>query len=793
MTISKRIWRAIYLACFILALISFSYSFRFSIFFENNVFRKSPPRLPTTDAAAAAAAAEVAVRITVTTAVPFDILVRTDAAGKSVVSDLMLAAHGYAPVESAVVEGVLRRACRASTPPPLVLDVGANLGYFTLLAAAHGCRVRAFEPSPRLAASVRASAALNGFGALVTVTNAGVGAAAGSLRFDAHAAEPALSRVVADEAATAHLPRVPVVALADEIAEDVLLIKMDTEGHEAAALAGLLPACAAHRIGNIVIEIKAPSAAAALQHLWACLDASAAHAALPPPTRGAWFHEWYDAGRIAAFAKDGLTADTPHGYLDRLQSPHAHGKEDAWFALADPAWVDAPDAAAAAAAAAAVAAYPVVTAFPSPSSVTLMAPLHPTAGSAAAAPPLLVDGSTFCLRELYYLLEQVPDVDDNKQFVTLPYATWNEAICVAKPTSCACPTGQRAGCATALPASAFALRPNCLGLEGGHPKVGSLLLGCAVDAPPCVVSQSIMDAAHAEGLLLSHTSLSVPWLMDVPAQRAAFLAPPERASRRQLWALSSGFESLSYYPAGGDPSILQHFDITAGSNRNLHGLYFMSYLPDWERIFRPFSLLDKLSQRIVPALSNVSLVISNCASRSEREPFLAELLALLPVDSFGKCLGNRDEPTVSSTVLGFHNGMEIKHSLAYGYKFLLAFENSIEYDYVTEKIFDAWEAHAVPVYRGAPNIADYAIGPHSYIAVDKATAPADLAALLAYLDKNDTAYAEYHAWRNTPRELIEHGSPLGRLVDFHRSQPTPLCALCAAVHARRRHEARLTR
>jgi hypothetical protein len=89
----------------------------------------------------------------------------------------------------------------------------------------------------------------------------------------------------------------------------------------------------------------------------------------------------------------------------------------------------------------------------------------------------------------------------------------------------------------------------------------------------------------------------------------------------------------------------------------------------------------------------------------------------------------------------------------------------------------------VPIYRGAPNIADYAIGPHSFIHVDESMTPAKLGALLLYLDKNDTAYEEYHAWRNAPAETIKNESPLGRLIA--KSQQEPLCSLCAAVHARK--------
>ena len=89
----------------------------------------------------------------------------------------------------------------------------------------------------------------------------------------------------------------------------------------------------------------------------------------------------------------------------------------------------------------------------------------------------------------------------------------------------------------------------------------------------------------------------------------------------------------------------------------------------------------------------------------------------------------------------------------------------------------------MPIYRGAPNIADYAIGPHSFINVDESMTPAKLAALLLYLDKNETAYEEYHAWRKASAEVIKHESPLGRLIT--QSHPEPLCSLCAAVHARK--------
>ena len=54
----------------------------------------------------------------------------------------------------------------------LVLDVGANLGYYALYAATLGCRVVAWEPIPTFGAFVRASAAINGLAHRVEVRRA---------------------------------------------------------------------------------------------------------------------------------------------------------------------------------------------------------------------------------------------------------------------------------------------------------------------------------------------------------------------------------------------------------------------------------------------------------------------------------------------------------------------------------------------------------------------------------------------------------------------------------------------
>jgi hypothetical protein len=41
------------------------------------------------------------------------------------------------------------------------------------------------------------------------------------------------------------------------------------------------------------------------------------------------------------------------------------------------------------------------------------------------------------------------------------------------------------------------------------------------------------------------------------------------------------------------------------------------------------------------------------------------------------------------------------------YRFCIAYENSAERDYVSEKIFDCFFSGCVPIYLGAPNVQDF--------------------------------------------------------------------------------------
>jgi hypothetical protein len=154
-------------------------------------------------------------------------------------------------------------------------------------------------------------------------------------------------------------------------------------------------------------------------------------------------------------------------------------------------------------------------------------------------------------------------------------------------------------------------------------------------------------------------------------------------------------------------------------------------------------------------------VVSNCGM--QRDIYLRQLMLHMDIDSYGRCLNNANLPSASALAGSRGNQEEgdyrsVLMRVMSGYKFVFAFENSRQRDYVTEKFYIPLIAGAVPVYLGAPNIQEFApeVGAieasygSSYIDASKFESPVALASYLLYLHDNDTAYMQYHRWRSEP-------------------------------------------
>mmetsp|Transcript_48262 Transcript_48262/g.80227 ORF Transcript_48262/g.80227 Transcript_48262/m.80227 type:complete len:676 (-) Transcript_48262:40-2067(-) len=156
----------------------------------------------------------------------------------------------------------------------------------------------------------------------------------------------------------------------------------------------------------------------------------------------------------------------------------------------------------------------------------------------------------------------------------------------------------------------------------------------------------------------------------------------------------------------------------------------------------------------------VAAFISNCELFSGRLKFLSELMQHIKVFSFGKCLNNispeeTDNKFPECKDLGDKSKKKI--CIMKRFFFALAFENVILPQYVTEKLYEPYSAGTVPVYRGAPDVDDYAPGDHSFVQVQRFSGPESLATYLTYLSTNRTAYDEYFTWMHGPvREKYQY-------------------------------------
>ena len=139
---------------------------------------------------------------------------------------------------------------------------------------------------------------------------------------------------------------------------------------------------------------------------------------------------------------------------------------------------------------------------------------------------------------------------------------------------------------------------------------------------------------------------------------------------------------------------------------------------------------------------DVCVLISSLLDKSGRFGYLSELMCYLPIDSYGKWMQNR--------LLKGDTGRNSKLDLYRKYKFVIAFENAIEEDYVTEKFYDPLLAGSVPVYLGAPNIRDFQPGEHCFVDVNVFDSPKELAGFLKDCCRDDCLYEQFHSWRNVP-------------------------------------------
>ena len=133
-----------------------------------------------------------------------------------------------------------------------------------------------------------------------------------------------------------------------------------------------------------------------------------------------------------------------------------------------------------------------------------------------------------------------------------------------------------------------------------------------------------------------------------------------------------------------------------------------------------------------------ALFLSDCSFKW-RNDYIEELMKYIHVDSYGHCFHN--VPKQQSRNSSDRNNV-ISTTLR-SYRMLITFENHVQQDYITEKIWLAYQGGAVPVYMGPPDIYNWAPGNHTFIDPRKFSSPKELAEYMKRVVEDDELF-KYH-------------------------------------------------
>ena len=198
------------------------------------------------------------------------------------------------------------------------------------------------------------------------------------------------------------------------------------------------------------------------------------------------------------------------------------------------------------------------------------------------------------------------------------------------------------------------------------------------------------------------------------------------------------------------------FNYTCTPSRHSSYPITTQYLPGLEYLTEPAWVETKDKGK--GDLAVVNYVQSDCGTPSDRDMYVKELMKHMKVDSYGKCVHNKDLPEHLVNPIG---GMDAKEfmMLQGRYKFTLVMENAICEDYITEKLWRPLHVGSVPVIFGSPSVQDWLPDKKSGIIVNDFSSPKELAEFLLSLDKDDEKYEEYLKWKKdgiTNQYLLKH-------------------------------------
>ncbi|CAF0883857.1 unnamed protein product [Adineta steineri] len=312
---------------------------------------------------------------------------------------------------------------------------------------------------------------------------------------------------------------------------------------------------------------------------------------------------------------------------------------------------------------------------------------------------------------------------------------------------------------------------------------------------------------------------------DLPFSSYAYISVLNNQYRSctSMWGFEFNYESIIYYPWMADRDKLKLFDVTFGYDRSIYDFpprpHLFTYVEQLKFTSQRLSFQETMNSKKLIHSVNMSDIYwtnllmnsirqnetintsyirapimwmnSNCNAKSRRTQYMKKLMKYIDVDNYGNCGEKiRQLPEHIVKIQGSRN-RTLKHIATYNweagklalsrdYLFTIAIENSLTYDYISEKLWHPLAAGSIPIYLGAPNVYDWLpCRTDCIIDLRKFETPKDAAIFIKSVAKNKTLYESYHQWRKEPVS-----NKFQNILNYYArsSNHTLDCALCEMSH-----------
>lgn len=231
------------------------------------------------------------------------------------------------------------------------------------------------------------------------------------------------------------------------------------------------------------------------------------------------------------------------------------------------------------------------------------------------------------------------------------------------------------------------------------------------------------------------------------ASRLQFSSLPlPREPETYIWAITHE-ESPRNVPELMFEKILNIFNYSSTFSRYSDVPYPLQHIVSLENVTSTkYYVETRQKNMFLGELAPILYLQSDCETSTERDKFVTTLQNFQQVDSYGRCLRNKELPAgikhyKEDYLNSFHEEEFLKFVAKY--KFVIAIENGVCEDYITEKFWRALHVGVVPIYYGSPSIRDWLPNEKSAILLEDFPTPELLSRHINNLMQNDTFYEEY--------------------------------------------------